>query len=233
MPRKLLYLLAAAIPFIIYFSTKKIYQYYTAKPILYRFTQDDYMLATAVLQSNLRVDTSDIVFVGDSHTSNFPLAEMLGPNYKNRGIASNQATHILNRITGIARACPRVILLQCGANDLFAGKSVASVFVTYKNIIETVRKISPRTRIIIQSTPPVCMETIPLMPGIDSLNNLLKNYCRGCIEYLDLHPLLRKNNALDSSLTWDGVHLNYEGYKRWRDTVRTVLGRWPRTGPNK
>lgn len=234
MPRKLLYLLAAAIPFIIYTGARKIYQYYNTPPVLYKFTQDEYMVATAELQTNLPIDTGDIVFVGNSLTSNWPLMEMFGSmKYKNRGIASNTTAHILRRIKFIAQSCPSVIFVEGGVNDFFAGISAAQSFENFKQIIDVVKTTSPHTRLIIESTFPVCMETTPLMKRIDSLNNLLKEYCRDKVEFLDLQGIYRKNNALDSSLTWDGVHLNYEGYKRWRDTVRAVLGRWPRTGPNK
>jgi lysophospholipase L1-like esterase len=224
MPRKLILILAAVIPFGVYIIAKRIYWSYYRMPTAYNYTTEDYMRATAEIQGSLSISEDDTVFVGDSHTSHFPLTEMFGSRYKNRGIGSNQTSHILNRIKPIAAARPSVIFLEGGYNDISAGKPVNQAFENYKQIIGIIHKTSPSTRLIIQSVFPVCKGSLKFMPGVDSLNMLLKDYCRvNSIDFLDLNPLFKVGNKLDTSATWDGIHLTFDGYKRWYDTVRHFL----------
>lgn len=224
MPRKTLLILSLGlnIAVVLFFIGKRIYWSYYKNPVTYSYTVADYMIATANLQSNLAIDTGDIVFVGNSLTSHFPM-EMFGDTkYKNRGVGSNTTKEILDRIKPIAEAHPAVIITEVGFNDISAGRPVIQAFNNYCNIIQIIRTTAPRTTLIVQSTLPV--GDIKYMPSVDSLNTLLKQHCiENKIQYLDLHPVLRKGAGLDSTLTWDGIHLNYEGYKRWYDTVNKFL----------
>lgn len=226
MPRKTLLILSLAlnVAFVLFFIGKRIYWTYYRMPTAYEYNEEDYMRATAQKQNALPIDTADWVFVGNSLTSNFPVEEMMGPGLKNRGIAGNKTGDILQRIESIAQYRPAGILVEAGINDLNEKKSVKEIFINYKSIIDLIREVSPGTQIIIQSTLPVCKTSLPLMPGVDSLNNLLKECCwRYGLDYLDLHKVLRKGNGLDSACTWDGIHLNYEGYRRWAAEVKKLF----------
>jgi lysophospholipase L1-like esterase len=226
MTRRTVTMVALAIaPFIIYIVAKRIYWTYFRMQSSYSYTVEDYMIATAELQSNLKIDSGDIVFVGNSLTSHFPINELFGSTrFKNRGIGSNTTEHILRRIEPIARAYPSVVLLEAGINDFKVKKTVIDTYRTYKQIVEVIRRISPGTRVFVHSTLPVSKENLALMPAVDSLNHLLKRYCiTERLNYIDLHPLLRKGPGLDSSYTWDGIHLNMQGYSKWKNEVEKYL----------
>jgi len=209
---------------ILFFVGKRIYYRYFRKRG-YEFSAEDTMRAAAEIQGQLPIGQNDIVFVGTSLTANFPLHEFFpGLTVKNRGIGSNQLTHMLARIKPIAEGHPRMIFLEGGINDIAAGVGVNNVFSLYKQVVETIKQISPATQIIIQSTLPVSGTSLPLMPGVDELNQLLAEYAnKEGVILLDLGKAMMKDSALDSCLTWDGVHLNYRGYERWREVVAPYL----------
>lgn len=222
MPRKTLLVLSIAlnIAFVLFFIGKRIYWTYLKNPASYPFTPQDYMVATAELQSHLPIDSNSIVFVGNSLTSNFQVYEFFpGMPVRNRGIGSNQTTHILQRIKGIAECGPKMIFIEGGINDLAANRSVDSVLLVYKQIIETIRQASPTTKVIVQSTLPVCGTSAALMPAVNKLNGLLNEYAGE--DYLDIGTHLLKDGELNKAYTWDGIHLNYEGYKIWAGVVRS------------
>jgi hypothetical protein len=75
--------------------------------------------ARAKTLNDLHLDSSDVVFVGNSLTEGFPLTEMFhNINIKNRGISGNTISDVLDRITPIAQAHPRKMFIEIGINDL-------------------------------------------------------------------------------------------------------------------
>lgn len=212
MPRKTLLVLSLAlnVAAVLYFIGKRVL---INKPV-HTYAVSDYITATTEIQAMLPIDSGDIVFVGDSHTSNFPVSELFGA--KNRGVASSRIKDIMGRIQPIVRSKPSKIFLECGVNDLLDGRTVTDVFTDYKKLIQV---IIPSTTLIIQSTCPVLKDV-----ATDSLNACLKRYCDSIgITFIDLDTVFKKDGKLDSTLTWDGIHLNIEGYKRWYDTVKRFL----------
>lgn len=215
MPRKTLLILSLALnaAAILYFTGKRLI---TKKPV-HTYAVSDYITATTQIQAMLPIDSGDVVFVGDSHTSNFPVNEMFGA--KNRGVASSRIKDILGRIHAIAGSKPSKLFLECGVNDLLDGRSVDEVFADYKRLITTIQNVTPSTALLVQSTCPVLKDI-----GVDSLNGCLKRYCDSMrIIFIDLDTVFKKDGKLDSSITWDGIHLNAEGYKRWYTVVKKYL----------
>ena len=39
------------------------------------------------------------------------------------------------------------------------------------------------------------------------------------MEYINVHDDLETNGVLDSALTFDGIHLNWKGYKIWKNKI--------------
>lgn len=227
MPRRTLLALSLClnIATALFFIGKRVYWTYFRKVDKVVYDGSDYMKATASIQAELPIDSNDIVFVGNSLTSNFPLYELFpGLPVKNRGVAMNHMVHILNRIKDIARCHPRMIFLEGGINDLSAGRSVDSVMILYDQVVKKIADTSPRTILIIQSTLPVCGTSGHLMPEVDELNKRLKQYAgdRG-LRFLDIAGALIKGRELDPELSWDGIHLTFEGYRIWAGAVSAYL----------
>lgn len=203
---------------------KRLYWSYFKNPVTYTYGVSDYMKAMAELQSEFPVDSSDNVFIGNSLTSHFPLSEIFGTHVKNRGVGSNKTADILLRVPGIARNRPARIFLEGGVNDLSESVTVDSIINNFISMIDTIRSCSPRTEIFIQSTLPTGRESLPLMPGIDSLNNCLIRLCKAeNIPFIDIGSKLRSGPGMDSSLTWDGIHLTGKGYKIWAEELRRFI----------
>ncbi len=182
------------------------------------------MKATAELQSEFPIDSNDMVFIGNSLTSHFPLSEIFGTDVKNRGVGSNKTADILARVPGIARSKPARIFLEGGVNDLSESISVDDIMNNFILMVDTIRSCSPRTEIFIQSTLPTGKESLPLMPGVDSLNNCLMRFCKAeNIPFIDIGSKLRSGPGLDSSLTWDGIHLTGRGYRIWVRELRQFI----------
>jgi lysophospholipase L1-like esterase len=62
---------------------------------------------------------------------------------------------------------------------------------------------------------------------IRKLDELLSDYARKQgIEYLDINSLVSLNGFLKNDLTYDGIHLNAEGYTFWVAKVEKVLEKY-------
>ena len=173
-----------------------------------------YILGKASVQDDLPIDSTDIVFVGNSITEGFPVAEFF-PNVKvkNRGVGSSKTCHILNRIGRIARAKPKKIFIEAGINDIADGISIDSIFNNYKRIVEAVRYNSPKTIVYAQSVFPVTRGYTKHNESIINLNTMLSLYCRlNNVTYIDVYPVLKSGNTLNENYTYDGIHLNGKGY---------------------
>jgi acyl-CoA thioesterase I len=125
-----------------------------------------------------------------------------------------RADEILARIQAWAAAVsPDVILLHIGTNDLWQGQSVASTVSDIGAIIDTVRIVNPRIRVLLAQLIPQTGHSF-----ISSLNAALpalaadKNQPDSRIvlvdQYTGFHP---------SSMTYDGTHPNDTGDSRMAD----------------
>lgn len=182
---------------------------------------EDYNSARSSTYDLFPLPDSAIVFVGNSLTEGFPVEE-LHPGIYNRGIKGNRTDQVLARIKLIALSYPKKIFLEMGINDLINNISVDSVFRNYKMVIETIKMISPATSIIIQSATPTW--TREINEQVNQLNALLKKYSEEKnLVYINLHDVVLKNHALDSTCTYDGFHFNGKGYAAWRKLIDTLI----------
>lgn len=170
------------------------------------------------------VSDSDIVFVGNSLTEAFPVTEIYGARYKNRGIGGNSTEHILHRIQGIAQGNPKKIFLEGGVNDLIAGVPVDSIVINYKLIINAIQMESPVTVIYAQSLLPTALKYGHLNKLINDVNSTLAAvFKKEGIEYIDLHSRMAKGGELNIGLTEDGIHLNSKGYEIWQEAIAPYI----------
>lgn len=167
----------------------------------------------------------EIIFLGDSLTSNAEWAELLG-NYKvkNRGIRNDTVKCILSRIDEVISSKPDKIFLMAGINDLIS-KSRENVANNLKELILTIRKLSPDTKIYVQSLLPInnsIKKTGRNNQDIAYVNFELFAFCKNKvnIEYIDLQDILADGKGnLKAEYTYDGGHLNGAGYLKWKELV--------------
>jgi hypothetical protein len=162
----------------------------------------------------LPVDSNDIVAIGTSITQGFPYDELLTCKIKNRGTGSNTSRLMIGRIGYIAPGKPKVIILESGINDfLIDNLSPDEAFRRISLMVETIKKESPATRILLQSVLPTAGEFKSYMPRIRDLNFKLLSYAgvQG-LTYIDLYSALGGDNGLHPDYSEDGLHPNGRGY---------------------
>jgi lysophospholipase L1-like esterase len=176
------------------------------------------------------IQSTDIVFLGDSITEGFDLEYYFKrPDIKNRGTSGDTTHQVLYRLIEITNAKPAKVFLMIGINDLFNDDSEDEVFNNIKQIIERIQRDSPETKLYIQSILPV-NETLLLVEGllnvmIYKVNDELKKLCKEkSMIYIDLHSdFLNNTGQLDLKYTFDGGHLTSNGYDLWAKSVLNYL----------
>lgn len=173
----------------------------------------------------LPIDSTDIVFVGNSITEGFPVNEVFRSiHVKNRGIGFNQSKHILGRIDAILTGKPKKLFLAVGINDLLQSVPVDTLFRNYRQIIRKIETGSPRTKLFVQSIFPVGKTYESLNPIIVAFNLRLKHYCDSlAIPFLDIHSRLASHGRLEPPYTMDDVHLTGAGYDIWKKAIDSLV----------
>lgn len=177
----------------------------------------------------LPVDTGDILFIGDSITEGFPIAEMSGNcAIKNRGVSGAIADEVLRIILMKNTTKSTKIFLMAGINDLKNSKEsdrVSDLIKSYKRILLA----KPHnTEMYLQSILPVNSKyfkerTKDMNTDIQKTNAEIRKLANETgVKYVDLYPLFvdAKGN-LDSSLSTDGLHLNSKGYRVWYNALNS------------
>jgi lysophospholipase L1-like esterase len=183
----------------------------------------DYNSVRCGMFSALTIDTSDIVFVGNSLTEAFMVSEFFGPHCKNRGINGNRIADIINRISPIAERHPAKMFLEGGINDISNGASAEMIMSNYRALIEIIKDKSPGTKIFLQSVLPTGKE-YKNKEKVIALNALLNIYCKeNNLPFIDLYQRFERGGYIIDSLSYDGVHLNSKGYAIWQKAIQQYV----------
>lgn len=168
---------------------------------------------------------ADVVMIGDSLTDAAEWREMF-PQLAivNRGIDNDTTDGVLARLDDITAAGPRLAFVMIGVNDFsnpHAG--VDGVLANYRAIVAKLQRAG--IKVVIESTLP-CNETLgtwksckTINARIRQLDGQLAKLASGDVAYADLAALLADKHGLKREFTYDGVHLNGEGYRVWRDAI--------------
>jgi lysophospholipase L1-like esterase len=162
-----------------------------------------------------------IFFVGDSHTEAFELNEYLhNPLVRNRGVWGDISSSVLNRINEISTSKPKKIFLMIGVNDICSGISPVNCFRNISSIIKIVKTVSPETIIYIESVLPTSVSigktNKSALPKIVELNKMIKQLNDGKkVKFINLFPSFLNNSALNQIYSFDGMHLNGNGYLKF------------------
>nr|WP_321266201.1 GDSL-type esterase/lipase family protein [uncultured Sulfurimonas sp.] len=194
-----------------------------------------YMAKKALLSKLQNNHNYKIIMIGDSLTAgndwnkSFDRDDILnigqGADFTDRNLGDFKFG-VVNRLDGLDSNYKKAFVML-GFNDLNSGKAPNEIFTSYKKIIEIIqnKKIIP----IIQSTLYITknkydFKFIKINNNIEILNNLLKNYSKKKnILFIDLNQNMSNNKSLKSTLTYDGVHLNSDGYLVWSDMIKQYI----------
>ncbi len=169
-----------------------------------------------------------ILFVGSSSirmwetASAFPDVTVI-----NRGFGGAQISDILFYFDQVvAPFAPQQIVFYCGDNDIAAGKSAERVLGDYQDFVSRVEADFGQIPIVYLPIKPSLMRWA-LWPEMNRANELIADYCDSSEHLYRVatdSALLSGNGLPDSSVfVEDGLHLNEEGYRRWKELVRPVL----------
>lgn len=207
---------------VLFIAGKRIYysRFEISPDLKQKVYADQYNTLYKSVYEALPVDSNDIVFLGTSITQGFPVGELMGPGYKNRGIGSNYTGHIISRLDNLTNA--KKIFIEAGINDFIVYKStVRETFEMYSQIVDYLGK----DRCVVQSLLPVAKEYSVYADSIKKLNALLKDYCgKNDIDFIDLHGII--GNMGDSNSV-DGIHPNGKVYKIWAEAIKNYLTHSP------
>lgn len=173
----------------------------------------------------LKKSKEDVVFLGDSQTEGFPVTEVFSNiNVKNRGIAGNTTSDILNRLQTVIEGRPKEIFLQVGLNDISQNIELKKINSNFNMICDRILKESPETKLYIQSVLPTTLEYKKLNPEIIRYNKLLQDYCnKNNIVFIDVFKQLLDGKELNKKYTYDGIHLTAEGYVVWIKELKKYI----------
>lgn len=181
------------------------------------------------LFENLPNAQKQIVFLGDSLTDSSEWREMLGnPRIVNRGIYGDTTKGIFRRLEEIVESQPEKIFLMIGINDLDRGWSVSDIYETYEKILIEIREKSPETQVFVQSVLPINNQEYDRAIDLEKivlLNSQLKELSwKYSYQYIDLFSqFIDDRQQLDPKYTLDGVHLNGEGYIKWKQAIEQYV----------
>lgn len=170
------------------------------------------------------MNTGNILFLGNSITEGGDWPALTGAaGAINRGIGGDIAYGVLKRLDEIIERKPSKLFLMIGINDIGMDIPDAVIADNVSKIISRVQSESPSTNIFLQSILPVNPEYPGFPQHYDKqyhvlmTNQLLSKVAVDLeVTFINLFPFfLDDRQRLNKSLTYDGLHLNDEGYKLW------------------
>lgn len=190
--------------------------------------QDAFHGQRASLFELLPVDSTNIVFLGNSLTNGCEWHELLNnPRVINRGITGDIATGVLERLDPIVKGHPEKIFLMIGVNDVSHAISADSIATDVAKVLDKIQKESPTTKLYLQSCLPFneSFNRWKNLAGrqqviLDLNVNLKKMADERSITWINLYPLFSDGaDNLRKEFTNDGLHLLGPGYMVWKEAV--------------
>lgn len=172
----------------------------------------------------LTVDSTNIVFVGNSITDMHDWAEAFGnPRILNRGVSGALSAEVLANLDPIIAGHPKKVFLMIGTNDLGSGVAPQQVADNVRAMLRRFRNESPQTDVYLQSILPSTVGTRTLELERET-NRLLKDIAQQeGAHYIDLWDALL-GICSDKEISLDGLHLTAAGYKIWCDSLAQYVG---------
>lgn len=174
---------------------------------------------------------SDIIFLGNSITDYTDWNELLQlKEARNRGISSDISFGLLERLDEITEGKPAKIFILAGINDIARNIPDDVILRNFEMMVRRIKLESPGTKIYINSIFPVNnsfskRNQFNKDEHIIFINAGLEKMCkRENVCFINVHPLLLdEEGRLDRKYTYDGLHPNSEGYKKWASVLRPFV----------
>ena len=205
-------------------------------PQFHASAQDDWADIGRYAQANSEVTVQPkAVFMGDSITQCWWDADQdffTSNNFLCRGISGQTTSHMLVRMRkDVVDLHPKYVVILAGTNDIAKNNGFIEVDDIYGNIV-SMCEIAKANRIkpVICSVLPVKQykwrpEVTDCADRIIRLNSMLEEYAsRNRFTYVDYHSAMKDpENGLPEKWSYDGVHLNGDGYDVIEAMILKVL----------
>lgn len=180
------------------------------------------------------IKRKETVMLGNSLTENgADWGKRLGRRHiRNRGIIGDDVSGMMFRLEEILKGRPKRLILMAGVNDLSHQLSVDSIVTLVTQLVDTIHKKSPRTRIYLQSLLPIneSFKRYKRLEGktdmIPMINEQLEQLAtERKLVFINLFPHFTEEETaiLRKELTTDGLHLTEEGYAIWSKQLKRQL----------
>jgi lysophospholipase L1-like esterase len=167
---------------------------------------------------------ASIVMVGDSLTDGAEWREMFpGVAVVNRGVDGDTTAGVLHRMDAITSTRARKAFVMIGINDFKEGRTVDAVFNDYRGIVSRLNeggmKVFVQATVMCNEAKAGWISCTAIQGRIRELNGRLAGLASARVTFIDINAGLAGAGGLKPELTHDGVHLNGEGYRIWRDEI--------------
>jgi len=172
------------------------------------------------------------LFIGDSITEGFDLVRFFNDeDVVNMGISGDFTSGVLMRLEAVEKLQPKTIFIMIGINDILKNVPDARIHENYKKIIVSIRAICPDAHLFVQSVLPTNnMGGSPesnalVIARIRDLNTMLDEQCLvDGATFINLYSIFEMDGThLNPDYTYDGLHVNEEGYKVWSAFIRQLV----------
>jgi len=173
----------------------------------------------------------DIIFLGNSITDYTDWNELLQlSNARNRGISGDISFGVLERLDEVTAGKPAKVFILIGINDIARNIPDTVLLNNYQIMIDRIKSASPKTKIYFNALLPV-NNSFPDRNHFNKdghiafVNAELDKICAAeKITFINIHdPFLDTEKKLDKKYTYDGLHLNAEGYKLWAGILKRYV----------
>jgi len=174
-------------------------------------------------------DEGEIIFLGNSITEYCQWNELFGnPKVKNRGIGGDVTVGVIGRLDEVVSSRPSKIFLMIGINDISTGYKAPRIAENIEKIVELIGQKSPKTLIYLQSVLPVNYKLFGNKidnKEVMKLNELIQDIAnKRNLTYIDLFSNMKSSdNQLNEDYTYDGLHLNGNGYLIWKEIIKDLV----------
>ena len=181
----------------------------------------------------------DLVFLGDSITQGWEGAgkEVWEQHFGsvkalNLGFGGDRTEHLLWRLTRnqMGPSRPRAAVILIGTNNTgHLMQDPDEIAAGVKEIVTTLRRKSPRTKILLLSVfPRGASAGDPMRLNNDEVNARIAKLADGeAVVYKDLgDAFLEADGTISTKVMPDRLHLSAEGYSRWAAGILPTLTEW-------
>ena len=176
---------------------------------------------------------AQLLFLGDSITAGWGgngkaiWAQAFGQwEPANFGIGGDRTQHVLWRIQNgeLNGLKPKAAVLMIGTNNV-GGDSAAGIATGITKIVETIRKKTPETKILLLAVFPRGEKPNPGREKLKQVNQIIAKLDDGkSVFFLDIgDKFMSPDGLMTAEITPDFLHLSAAGYQIWADAITPKL----------